>query len=47
LIVVVVEQETTNFFEEFRNRMASSGKGKRVSLDETNFMRQFRDEESR
>lgn len=27
--------------------MASSGKGKRVSLDETNFMRQFRDEESR
>jgi hypothetical protein len=27
--------------------MAATGKGKRVSLDGTNFMRQFRDEESR
>jgi hypothetical protein len=27
--------------------MAATGKGKRVSLDDTNFMRQFRDEESR
>ena len=36
-----------DFLEEFRNKMAATGKGKRVSLDGTNFMRQFRDEESR
>jgi Ca2+-binding EF-hand superfamily protein len=43
----MADTEKKDFLEEFRNKMAATGKGKRVSLDGTNFMRQFRDEESR
>jgi len=43
----MADTEKKDFLEEFRNKMAATCKGKRVSLDGTNFMRQFRDEESR